>query len=102
MITITVLQLDRSETIEGVIATHVVEDADIQIKLGRVLRTQQAISESNGMRLYWEDNADRGVHINENNGLGYQYHGIETDWDGKDGDDGCYVVAVDVRYAREV
>ena len=102
MITITVLQLDRDERVEGVIATYTATDHDIQIVLGEVLREQQAISKSNGMRLYWEDDADQRVTINPADGLGYQYHGIETDHDGKDGDDGCYVVAVDVRYATTV
>jgi hypothetical protein len=95
MLTITVMQVGRSEQIEGVIATHVVEDADIQIRLGEVLREQQAISKSNGMRLWWEDWEQ--VRINEEDGIGFTYWGFETDHDGSEEDGGPLVVAVDVR-----
>ena len=96
MITITVMQVGRSGQIEGVIATHMVEDADIQIALGEVMREQEAISKSNGMRLWWEDGEI--VRVNPPSDLGFTYWGFETDHDGDASDGGPSVVAIDVRH----
>ena len=98
MITITVQQVDRSEQIEGVIATYVVDEDIIHAALGSVMFRQEEISESNGMKLHWED-ADNGVRINPPDDLGFTYWGFETDWDGDADDGGPLVVAIDVRYA---
>lgn len=92
-IAITVMQVDRAESIEGVIQVVVCNDDELDATINNVKEQQADISKENGLALRWEDGSTN-YHI----GIGSLYEGWEYDPDEQD-DEGSMVVALDVRHA---
>lgn len=87
---ITVLQIDRSQSVEGVIRVVVCNKDELDATLDMVKREQEEVSAEIDNRIRWND----GI-INDSVGLGSTYEGWE--YDPEDGDDGDLVVMLDVR-----